>query len=179
MKPRHLWRGAVTFTQTVITITSVISGDAPETIDVGTNWVETILSETTTTTTISGSVYDAIIPGYTNTTTTNSSTTNTYNYECTSQKSITTAAGTFDTYEIRRNIVGEEGYLLQYLAADVKGEVKEVQYDNDGTIVSLIELISYDVASNSSTPTKTPGFELVIVVCSIAMIFLWKRKRIS
>jgi hypothetical protein len=168
------------FTQTVITITQVISGQAPETIDVDTNWVETIESDTTTTTTISGSFYDAFIqPGYTNTTTTNSTTTNTYNYECTSQKSITTAAGTFQTYEIRRNIVGEQGYLLQYPAAEVKSDVKEVQYDNNGNIISLIELISYDVASNSSTTTKTPGFELVIVVCSIAMILLWKRKRIS
>jgi hypothetical protein len=34
-------------------------------------------------------------------------------------------------------------------------------------------------SNDSGTQKKTPGFELIIVVCSIAMILLWKRKRMN
>jgi hypothetical protein len=57
--------------------------------------------------------------------------------------------------------------------------VKDITYDNEGTVISLLELISYDVATASSSTPKTPGFELAIVLCSIAIILLWKRKRMN
>lgn len=164
------------FTQTVVTTNRAISGGSPDVIDVGTNWISTIKTVTITTTTISGSAFQ---PGYTNTTATSTNTTNTYNYECTAQKSITTTAGTFQTYEITRNTVGAQGYMLQYGTSEVKMDVKDVQYDNNGNIISLVELISYEVTPNSSITKKTPGFESAIIICSIAMILLWKRKRIG
>jgi len=163
----------------LITISRVISGEKPDIIDVGTNWVYTTKTETTTTTTVSGSFYDEYIePGYTNTTTTTSNSTETTNYECLGKKTITTAAGTFETYEIKINQVGQQGHTLQYKSSKVKEDVKQIIYDNDGSMISLKELISYDVASSttSGTSEKTPGFELVIILFSIAFILLWKRK---
>jgi len=168
------------FTQTIVSITRAISGGKPDVIDVETNWVSTIKTITTTTTTFSGSYFDYYQPGYTNTTTTTDTKTETFNCTCTGKENITTTAGTFETYEIRRTEVGEQGYLLQYLSSAVKGEVKDITYDHEGgTVISLLELISYDVATASSPTPKTPGFELAIVLCSIAIILLWKRKRMN
>ena len=165
-------------TSTATTFSRLISGGKPDVIDVGTTWNSTIKSETTATITLSGSFYDILYgePGYTNTTTTTGGSTETINYECTNKKTITTAAGTFETYEIEQSKVGGQGYTLQYLSSTVKGEVKDITYDNEGTAISLIELISYDMPSSSN---GTPGFELAIVLCSIAIILLWKRKRMN
>lgn len=164
-------------TQTIVIITNATSGGKPDVIDTGTNWVSTIKTITTMTTTYSGSFFDDYQPGHTNTTTTTDTKTETFNFECTGKNNTTTTAGTFETYEIEQSKVG--GYTLQYLSSTVKGEVKDIAYDNDGNMVSLMELISYDIPSSSSTTPKTPGFELAIVLCSIAIILLWKRKRMS
>ncbi|MDH7517135.1 MAG: hypothetical protein QHH19_02155 [Candidatus Thermoplasmatota archaeon] len=165
-----------------VTISRVISGEKPDVIDIGTNWVYTIKTETTTTITESGSFYDEYIePGYTNTTTTTSNSTDTTNYECLGKKTITTAAGTFETYEIKVRQVGQQGYTLQYISPKVKEDVKQIMYDNEESMISLKELISYDVASSTSSETngKTPGFELVIVLCSVAIILYLNRKRMN
>jgi hypothetical protein len=171
----------INLTQSVTTITYALSGGKPDTIDVGTSWNSTVKTETTTTTTLSGSYFDYIMqtPGYTNTTSTTSNTSETFNYECLSRKNITTDAGTFGTYEIERS--KEDIYSLQYFSPAVKNAVEYATYNNDGTNLSFTELISYELASASSpsSTTKTPGFELIIVVCSIAIILLWKRKRMS
>jgi hypothetical protein len=171
------------FTQTIVIITNATSGGKPDVIDVGTNWISTIKTITTMTTTYSGSFFDDYMhmPGYTNTTTTTDTKTGTFNYNCTGKNTTTTAAGTFETYEIEQsNKDGGQGYTLQYLSSTVKGDVKDITYDHEGgTVISLLELISYDVATASSPTPKTPGFELAIVLCSIAIILLWKRKRMN
>lgn len=85
-----------TINQTINTasISRVVSGEKPDVIDVGTNWVYTVKTETTTTQIVSGSFYDEYVePGYTNTTTTTSNVTGTTNYECLSKKTITTEIG--------------------------------------------------------------------------------------
>ncbi len=163
----------------VVTISRVISGEKPDVIDIGTNWVYTVKTETTTTTTVSGSFYDNYIePGYTNTTTATQSNTETMNYECIGEKTITTAGGTFETYEVKASQVGQQGYTLRYISSIVKDDVKDITYDNDANIVSLVELVSYSIKQASSPTSETPGFELVIVICGIAIILFWKRKRI-
>lgn len=163
----------------VVTISRVISGEKPDVIDIGTNWVYTVKTETTTTTTVSGSFYDNYIePGYTNTTTATQSNTETMNYECIGEKTITTAGGTFETYEVKVSQVGQQGYTLRYISSIVKDDVKDITYDNDANIVSLVELVSHSVKQDSSPTSETPGFELVIVICGIAIILFWKRKRI-
>jgi hypothetical protein len=165
----------------IVTISRVISGEKPDVIDIGTNWVYTVKTETTTITTVSGSFYDNYYaePGYTNTTSATENNTETINYECTGKKNINTTAGTFETYEIEGRQVGQQGYTLRYISPIAKEDIKDITYDNDGNIVSLAELISYDVATASSPTPKTPGFELAIVLCSIAIILLWKRKRMN
>jgi len=40
-------------------------------------------------------------------------------------------------------------------------------------------LMKIDGKRVESTTTKTPGFELILVVCAIALVLLWKRKRIN
>jgi hypothetical protein len=162
-------------TSTVVTFSVLTSGGKPDVIDAGTTWSSTIRSETTTTMTFSGSYFDTYMPGYTNPTTTTDNKTETSNFECTGKKNITTTAGTFETYEVE--VSQEQGYTLQYISPIAKEDVKDIAYDNYGNIVSLMELISYDIPSSSSTTPKTPGFELAIVLCSIAIILLWKRKR--
>lgn len=166
------------FNQTIVTATNATSGGKPDVIDIGTNWSTTIKTITTTTTTVSGSYFEDYMPGYTNTTTATDTQTGTFTYECTGKKNITTDAGTFETYVIERGKVGEQGYMLQYLSSAVKNEVEDVAYDIYGNMISITELISYNLASASSTK-KTPGFELVIIICSIAVILLWKRKRMN
>jgi len=161
----------------IVTISRVISGEKPDVIDIGTNWVYTVKTETTTTTTTS--FYDTSTESeYTNTTTATQSSTETINYECIGEKTITTAGGTFETYEVKGSQVGQQGYTLRYISPIAKEDVKDITYDNDANIVSLVEIISYDVKQASSPAAETPGFELVVVLCSMVVILLWKRKRI-
>lgn len=160
----------------IVTTSRVISGEKPDVIDIGTNWVYTMKTETTTTTTTS--FYDTSTESeYTNTTTATQSSTETINYECMDNKTITTAGGTFETYEVKGSQVGQQGYTLRYISPVVKEDVKDITYDNDMNIVSLTELISYNVQQAPSPAPKTPGFEFAIVLCSIAIILFWKRKR--
>ncbi|GAF94235.1 unnamed protein product, partial [marine sediment metagenome] len=151
------------FDITSVTILTVTSGESPDIIDIGTSWVLTAQSEKTTTTTVYGSFYDTFYEeGYTNTTTETESDIQTTNYECIGEKTITTPAGTFETYEIRKSEVqlGEETYSLLYASDMVSGMVKSIDYDSEGSIIGVMELISYDVGSGSSSSSqdKTPGF---------------------
>jgi hypothetical protein len=172
--------GSFDFEQSIVTVTNSTGGQ-PDVIDIGTSWVSTMKTITTTTTTLSGSIFEYLgAPGYSNTTTTTGENTVTYNYECTGKNNTTTTAGTFETYEIRQSVVGGQGYTLGDFSSTVKGEVKDTAYDNDGNIVSLMELLSYTAASTGSpsNQTKTPGFEVAIVFIAIVSLLFWKRKKI-
>ena len=168
---------------TQVITSTVTSGEVPDTIDVGTSWVLTIRKETTTTTTVNGSFYDTYVEkGYTNTTTSTESDIETTNYECLGRKTITTPAGTFETYEINRSHIklGEETYSLLYTSDAVKDIVKSIDYNSEGTIIGTTELTSYDLGSSipSSSQDKTPGFELVLVGCAITLLLFMKRRKI-
>lgn len=170
----------LTYVINTVSIGRVISGEEPNVIDVGSSWVCTMKSEETTTTTVSGSYFDEYIePGYTNTTTETESDTQIKNYECAGKKTVTTTAGTFETYEMEERQVGEQAYTLLYISPTVKRTVKEVKYDSEGSIISLIELISYDVTPVSSTASsdKTPGFEFIFPIVAIAVVLLLKQHR--
>jgi len=169
------------FTQTVISITTATSGVKPDVIDVGTSWTSTVKTITTTTTNYSGNFYDELFQqqNYSNTTTSTNNRTDTINYECISKKNVTTDAGTFETYEIRRSIVGGQGVFVQYISSSVKNDVEDITYDSDGNMISMTELISYDVTPPiTPQPTqKTPGFELAIVIFGITLILYLRRKK--
>ena len=168
-------------------INKEIFGGKPEFINVGSSWVSTIASEETQTMTMSGAFFDFFYgEGYTNTTTGKTNTTVTKNYECLSEESTSVTAGPFDTYKIRSGAVGDASYSLEYFSTDVKNKVKIVSYDDEGTMTSLTELLSYDLTSGTSDGESksgkdngTPGFELIIFVSSIAIFILFKRKKLS
>lgn len=160
---------------------TVASGEVPDIIDVGSSWVLTIQKETTTTTTVYGSFYDTYMgQGYTNTTTSNESDIETTNYECLGKKTITTPAGIFETYEIKRSHIklGEEIYSIFYTSDVVKDMVKSIDYNSDGSIIGTMELTSYDLDSGLPSQDKTPGFELVLVGCAITLLLFMKRRKI-
>jgi hypothetical protein len=150
----------------------VISGGHPDVIEVGASWSVTIEEKETDTSTLSGGIYGEGEPSteYTNKT-------GTTNYECIDKKSVTVTAGTFEAYEIRETEVGESGnYSIKYISSETKGEVKSIDYDKDGTILSISELVSYDVTAVTNGNGDTPGFELAILICAVAVMGLLKRR---
>jgi len=173
------------FVYNTVTISRILSGEKPNVIDVGSNWAVTKKDEKIETQTMSGSYFDEYIePGYTNTTTTTKNETQTTNSVCTGKKTITVVAGTFDeAYEIKINDSNlEDGsYGLEYWSSEVKFPVKSVEYDRNGSVVSIKELISYDLTPVSSTPPssddKTPGFELVFAMVAVALVLFLKTYR--
>jgi len=169
---------------TSVITSAVTSGESPDIIDIGTNWVLTTQSEKTTTTAVYGSFYDTYMEeGYTNTTTVTESNIRTTNYECIGEKTMTTPAGTFETYEIKKSEVqlGGETYSIFYASDETKDVVKSIDYDSEGSIIGITELISYDVGSGSPSTSqdKTPGFELILVFSALAFILFFRRKRIK
>jgi hypothetical protein len=149
----------------------VISGAHPDVIEVGASWSLTAEEKETDTSTLSGGIFGEGEPStdYTNKTVT-------INYECIDRNSVTVTAGTFDAYEIRETEVGESGnYSIKYISSETKGEVKSIDYDKDGTILSISELVSYDVTAVTNGNGDTPGFELVILFGAVAIIGLLKR----
>ncbi len=154
-----------------ISTEKLISGAHPDFVDVGDTWSLTVEETVNQTTTISGGIFGDGEPSYYNDTTTT-----TINFECLSEKSVTVTAGTFDTYEIEKTVVGEQGnYSLEYISPEVKREVKSVDYDNADQILSIMELISYKIADKDDG-NGTPGFEFALLVAVIIGITLLKRR---
>jgi hypothetical protein len=90
---------------------------------------------------------------------------------------VTVSAGTFDTYEIKETTLGEQGnYTLSYLSDEVKREVKSVDYNANDQILSIMELLSYDVIKVENG--ETPGFGFLLAVSAfMAMLILMKKHR--
>ena len=155
-----------------ISTEKLTSGAYPDLIDVGTTWSLTVEETVNQTTTISGGFFGEGEPVHDEWTTTK-----TINFECLSIKSVTVSAGTFETYEIKKTVVGEQGnYSMEYISPEVKREVKSVDYDNDDQILSIMELISYNVADKDEGNGDTPGFEFVLLVAAIISITLLGRR---
>jgi hypothetical protein len=156
-----------------ISTEKLTSGAYPDIIDVGTTWSLTVKETINQTTTISGGIFGDGEHAYYNDTTTS-----TINFECLNEKSVTVTAGTFNTYEIQRTVVGEEGnYSLEYISPEVKREVKSVDYDNDDQILSIMELISYAVVEKDDENGGIAGFELIVIIGAVAMILILRNIR--
>lgn len=71
-------------------------------------------------------------------------------------------------------------YTRMWISPSVGREpVKTETYQNDQLIVSL-QLLSYSIAQPVEPENGregTPGFELVLAICAIALVLFWKRKR--
>jgi hypothetical protein len=111
---------------------------------------------------------------------------------CEGITNVETPAGIFECYikrslsgyPIEENDIGNSSY--SYYSSRVGSYVKQVQYI-DGEIVSVYNLTSYKYSASGTSDNTTdkgksedkgiPGFELIFVVCAIALILVWKRKR--
>lgn len=154
------------------TTDKIMSGARPEVVSEGTTWSLTIHENETETTIFSGGNFGEGEPE-----TTNDENTYTTNYECLGTKSVTVSAGTFETYEIKETTLGEQGnYTLSYLSENVKREVKSVDYNANDQILSIMELLSYDVAKVESE--ATPGFGFLLAVSALmALLVLMNKQR--
>jgi hypothetical protein len=151
----------------------VISGARPDVIEIGSSWSLTVEEKETDTSTLSGGIFGEGEPSteYTNNT-------GTTNYECIGKNSVTVTAGTFDAYEIRETEVSESGnYSIKYISSETKSEVKSIDYDKDGTILSISELISYDVTAVADENGDAPGFEPILMIIAIGIIILINHRR--
>ena len=152
---------------------TIISGSRPYEISPGVTWSLTIKEVEAETTLFSGGY---IGDGEPETIWTNR--TKTINYECIGMKSVTVTAGTFETYEIKKTTLGEQGnYTLLYLSSTVKRDVKSVDYNTQGEILSILELLSYDIKTIKNE--DTPGFETVSILLGLTtvLIIIHSRKK--
>jgi len=152
---------------------TIISGSRPYEISPGVTWSLTIKEVETETTLFSGGYIGDGEPE-----TTWANRTKTINYECIGMKSVTVTAGTFETYEIKKTTLGEQGnYTLLYLSSTVKRDVKSVDYNTQGEMLSILELLSYDVKTIKNE--DTPGFETVSILLGLTtvLIIIHSRKR--
>lgn len=124
-----------------VSVTEVVSGNEPEIIEIGSKWSTTERIIKNTTLTFMGE-----------TTTETEEFTSTVIYECIEVENVTIEAGTFYCYKVKKTIVNEEGYSVDYYSIKTKLPVKSVKYLDD-EIVSLMELVSYNV-SNSRLSNK-------------------------
>ena len=155
-----------------ISTETLISGGHPDIINVGDTWSLTVKEIENETMTITGGIFQGN-PYFDEITTTS-----TINYECLSKKSVTVTAGTFETYEIKKTAVGDLNYSLEYVSPKVKREVKSIDYDENDQIISIMELISYEVTKKGGE-NGTPGFELVIILGSLIFALILIRKNRS
>lgn len=134
------------------TILKKISGGIPDFVDVGTTWVTTYNTNWSESIISSGSIdgdnqsYPKFFQG---------EGVKTVNSECLSKKTITTQAGTFETYEIRHDIVGKDDYEIAYFCPKIKSEVKYIFYNTDGSQIYTEELFKYSIKSEQTTTNNS------------------------
>ncbi len=118
--------------------TYVISGESPDTINVGDSWESTVkkIENKTTIVTVGGEPYQER--------TSYSESEETMNYEVLDTETVTVSAGTFDTYKVKNKISGSDNYTVNYYSSKAKQPVKSISYSN-GETTQVMELISYDV----------------------------------
>jgi hypothetical protein len=129
-------------------ITKKISGGLPDIVKIGTTWSTTYYINWTDSLLSQGSAleveqfYPSIIKG--------EGTKKVYS-ECLSKKTIKTKAGKFETFKIRHETVGKEGYEISYYCPKIKNFVKYVMFDDNDKIIYEEELIKYSIKSEQST----------------------------
>jgi hypothetical protein len=54
----------------------------------------------------------------------------------------------------------------------------ETWFTSNITSIPLAVEVKNNTTQDPHDPPSIPGFEIILVVCAIALVFLWKRKRI-
>jgi hypothetical protein len=80
-----------------------------------------------------------------------------------------------DTYQGQCTLIEEEATQIKYYLRVV---CNVAWYTSNITFIPLAVEVKNNTSQDSHDPPSTPGFELILVVCAIALVFLWKRKRI-
>jgi hypothetical protein len=101
-------------------------------------------------------------------------------YECTGKDDVTTDAGTFSCYVIKRwNNVSDTGnYTISYYSNEVGGAFVKMDMYTDNIPTMTITLTSYKYKGKDED-NGIPGFELTYVVIAVfsALILIGKRKK--
>jgi protocatechuate 3,4-dioxygenase beta subunit len=71
-------------------------------------------------------------------------------YKCVEMDSVCVAAGTYNVFVI--NSTTEEGNATSYYSPEVRNMVKEILYDENGSLTSEVDLVSYSIGV---TPTRS------------------------
>jgi len=110
----------------------------------------------------------------------------TYYCECTGETDVNTLAGLFlrcyivKVYEDEKT---EQDYHISYFSPDVGYANVRFEKYSEGALSFSQELTSFKYSSSSTSDEatdggrSTPGFELLFIVCAMALILFWKRKR--
>ncbi len=98
-------------------------------------------------------------------------------YECTGEEDVTTDAGTFSCYVIKRwdNVSDTGNYTVSYYSNEVGGAfVKMVMYTN-GMSTMTLTLTSYKYERKEDN--GIPGFELIYIAVAVLSVLIFIRKR--
>jgi len=99
-------------------------------------------------------------------------------YECTGKEDVTTDAGTFSCYVVKRwgNISDTGNYTISYYSNEVGGFfVQMIMYTNTAPTTTIM-LTSYEYTDKNGDG-DVPGFEMVSLVGAIALAVIILRKR--
>ena len=80
--------------------------------------------------------------------------------------------GTENVYVFDETITFPEGYKI-----DTVTGINDEQISSDGRTVTGETIANTDIEIKFVRSNGSPGFELILVVCAIALFFFWKRKR--
>jgi len=80
--------------------------------------------------------------------------------------------GTDDVYVYNETITFPEGYKI-----DTVTGINDEQISSDGRTVTGKTIANTDIEIKFIRSNGSPGFELILVVCAIALFLFWKRKR--
>jgi len=79
-----------------------------------------------------------------------------------------------DTYQAQCALLQEEATQIKY---HLQIACNKTWYITNTTFISLASETKKNTSQNPHDPVSTPGFEIILVVCAIALVFLKTRKR--
>ena len=80
-----------------------------------------------------------------------------------------------DTYQAQCTLIQEEATQIKY---HLNIACNETWYTSNIIFMPLASDAKKNTSQNPPDSVSTPDFEIILVVCAIALVFLWKRKRI-
>jgi hypothetical protein len=82
---------------------------------------------------------------------------------------------TNDTYEAKCTLKQDEATKIKYYLMIA---CNETWFTSNITSIPLAVEVKNNTTQDPHDSPSIPGFKIILVVCAIALVFLWKRKRI-